>query len=274
LKYVLDAWGFEKFLAEVESRLGRKLARVSSEAIEDRPAFDRMAHVGVHAQKQADLNWIGVVVPVGRLTPDQMRGLARVASDFGDGDVRFTVWQNLLVSGVPDDRIADATAAISALGLSTEPTSIRAGLVACTGSTGCRFAAARTKENAVEIATWCEARVPLDMPVNIHLTGCHHSCAQHYIGDIGLIGARVPVGDDGDTVDGYHLHIGGGFGPDATIGRELYRDVKAEEAPATVERVLNAYMAHRTTEGETFLDFCRRHEIEDLRKLAEPKAAA
>jgi ferredoxin-nitrite reductase len=274
LKYVLDAWGFEKFLAEVESKLGRKLTRVPREAVGERPAFNRMAHIGVHAQKQAGLNWIGVVVPVGRLMPEQMRKLAHVASDFGDGDIRLTVWQNLLISGVPDDRVADAIEAIGALGLSVEPTSIRAGLVACTGSTGCRFAAAHTKENAVEIATWCEARVALDMPVNIHLTGCHHSCAQHYIGDIGLIGARVPVGEDGDTVDGYHLHIGGGFGPDASIGRELYRDVKAEDAPATVERVLKAYMARRATADETFLDFCRRHEIEDLRKLAELEGAA
>ncbi|MGN6284685.1 MAG: NirA family protein [Afipia sp.] len=274
LKYVLDIWGFDKFLAEVESKLGRKLARIPGEALVERPKFDRMAHVGVHAQKQAGLNWIGVVVPVGRLTPDQMRGLADVARDFGDGDVRLTVWQNLLISGVPDDRIAAATAAINALDLSIEPTSIRAGLVACTGSTGCRFAAAHTKENAVEIAAWCETRVALDTPVNIHLTGCHHSCAQHYIGDIGLIGARVPVGDEGDTVDGYHLHVGGGFGPDATIGRELYRDVKAEEAPATVERVLRAYMSHRAAAHETFLDFCRRHEIEDLRKLAELEVEA
>lgn len=273
LKYVLDAWGFEKFLTEVESKLSRKLTRVPGEAIAERPAFNRMAHVGVHAQKQAGLNWIGVVIPAGRLTPDQMRGLASVASHFGDGDVRFTVWQNLMISGVQGDRVADATAAIRALDLSVEPTSIRAGLVACTGSTGCRFAAAHTKENAVEIAAWCETRVALDVPVNIHLTGCHHSCAQHYIGDIGLIGARVPVGDEGDTVDGYHLHIGGGFGPDATIGRELYRDVKAEEAPTTVERVLKAYMAHRSTADETFLEFCRRHEVEDLRKLAELEVA-
>lgn len=273
LKYVLDAWGFEKFLTEVESKLSRKLTRVPGEAIAERPAFNRMAHVGVHVQKQAGLNWIGVVIPVGRLTPDQMRGLASVASNFGDGDVRLTVWQNLIISSVQDDKVADATAAIRALDLSVEPTSIRAGLVACTGSTGCRFAAAHTKENAVEIAAWCETRVALDVPVNIHLTGCHHSCAQHYIGDIGLIGARVPMGDEGDTVDGYHLHIGGGFGPDATIGRELYRDVKAEEAPVTVERILKVYMTHRNAADETFLDFCRRHEAEDLRKLVKLEVA-
>ena len=72
--------------------------------------------------------------------------------------------------------------------------SIRAGLVACTGATGCRFAGSHTKENAEEIAHWCEARVALDTPVNIHLTGCHHSCAQHSISDIGMVGARIAVG--------------------------------------------------------------------------------
>jgi ferredoxin-nitrite reductase len=274
LKYLLDAWGFEKFLAAVEEKLGRELTRIPAEAIIARPAFDRMAHLGVHAQKQPGLNWLGVVLPVGRLTLPQMRGLARIASDFGDGDIRLTVWQNLLLSGVPDEKVAAATQAIETLGLSLTSTSVRAGLVACTGATGCRFAAAHTKENAIEIADWCESRVPLDVPVNIHLTGCHHSCAQHYIGDIGLIGARVPVSEEGDTVDGYHLHVGGGFGPEAAIGRELYRDVKAEDAPATVERVLKAYLAHRSGVDETFLAFCQRHDIATLQQLLLTDMAA
>lgn len=274
LKYLLDAWGFEKFLAAVEDKLGRKLTRISAQGVAVRPAFDRMAHLGVHAQKQAGLSWLGVVLPAGRLTLPQMRGLARIASDFGDGDIRLTVWQNLLISGVPDAKIAVAIQALEELGLSLTSTLVRAGLVACTGATGCRFAAAHTKENALQIAEWCDSRILLDVPVNIHLTGCHHSCAQHYIGDIGLIGARVPVGDEGDTVDGYHLHVGGGFGPDAAIGRELCRDVKADDAPAAVERVLKAYLAHRIDADESFLAFCQRHDIAALQKLAELETAA
>ena len=97
-------------------------------------------------------------------------------------------------------------------------TSIRAGLVACTGNAGCRFAASDTKRHAEDIARWCEARVELDGPVNIHLTGCHHSCAQHYIGDIGLIACTGAISDEGDTVEGYHILVGGGFGPDAALG--------------------------------------------------------
>ncbi len=269
LKYVLDSWGFDKFLAAVEEKLGRKLARVPAEAIAPRPAYDRFAHIGVHPQKQAGLNWIGVALKLGRLSPQQIRGLAKLSADFGDGDIRLTVWQNLLISGVADANVATVTAAIEALGLATTTSALRAGLIACTGATGCRFAAAHTKENAEEIAAWCDERVPLETPVNIHLTGCHHSCAQHYIGDIGLIGARVPINDDGDTVDGYHLLVGGGFGTDATMGRELFQNVKAEDAPRTVERVLKAYVAHRASEDETFVAFAKRTEIDALKRMTE-----
>ena len=157
-----------------------------------------------------------------------------------------------------------AESAIEALGLSTRASSIRAGLVACTGNAGCKFAASDTKRHAEEIARWCEARVALDGPVNIHLTGCHHSCAQHYIGDIGLLACKVQASDEGDTVEGYHIHVGGGFGPTPRSAREIYRDVKAEDAPQTVERMLKAYLAHRASRDETFLAFTRRHEIDAL----------
>jgi ferredoxin-nitrite reductase len=198
-----------------------------------------------------------------------MRGLARIAQELGDGDLRLTVWQNLLISGVPDDEVARAEAAIATLGFTTRATAIRAGLVACTGNVGCRFAASDTKRHAEEIAAWCEARVAIDTPVNIHLTGCHHSCAQHYIGDVGLIACKVDTGDDGDPVEGYHVLVGGGFGPDARLGREIYRDVKAEDAPRTVEGLLRAYLAHRSAPTETFPAFTRRHEVDALKAMAD-----
>jgi ferredoxin-nitrite reductase len=268
LKYVIDRMGMEKVMALVEEKLGRKLDRVAPQALAPRPPFDRAAHIGVHPQKQPQLNWLGVVLPVGKMTAAQMRGLAEIARELGDGDIRLTVWQNLIISGVPSDQVAAAQAKINALGLSTKATSIRAGLVACTGNVGCKFAASDTKRHAEEIARWCESRVELDGPVNIHLTGCHHSCAQHYIGDIGLLACKVQTSEDGDTVEGYHIHVGGGFGPDAAIASEIYHDVKAEDAPRMVERLLKAYLAHRTSPQESFLAFTRRHGIDALRSLA------
>jgi ferredoxin-nitrite reductase len=267
LKYVLDAWGFEKFVAAIEEKLGRKLVRAPAAAVAPRPASDRLAHIGVHRQKQDGMCWIGVALPVGKLTAEQMRGLGKIAQEFGDGDIRLTVWQNLLISGVAQARVGEAEAAIAALGLSTKATSIRAGLIACTGNAGCRLAMSDTKGHAEAIAQWCESRVQLDTPLNIHLTGCPNSCAQHYIGDIGLLGTKVQVSDDGDQVEGYHIHVGGGFGPDALCGREIYRDVKAEDAPETIERMLKSYLAHRAAPHESFTAFTRRHEIDALKAL-------
>jgi ferredoxin-nitrite reductase len=269
LKYVLDAWGFEKFMRETENLLGRPMARISESAVMPRPAFDRAAHVGVHPQKQPGLNWIGVALPVGKLTPAQMRGLAALSAKHGDGDIRLTVWQNLLLSGVADADVATVVAGIEAMGLSASASSLRAGLVACTGATGCKFAAAHTKEDALRIADHVDARLVLDQPVNVHLTGCHHSCAQHYIGDIGLIGAKVPINDDGDTVEGYDIVVGGGFADAARIGRELWKGVKAEDAPARVEQLLRAWQANRADPGESFHVFSNRLDDEALKRLAE-----
>src|SRR5882757_5116291 len=148
LKYVLDGMGHDKFLALVEERLGKPFTRVPPEALAPRPAFDRMAHIGVHRQKQEGLNWLGVSLPLGKVTCEQMRGLARIAQDLGDGDIRLTVWQNLLIPGVRDENVGLATAAIEAIGLAVTASQIRAGLIACTGNAGCKFAASDTKRHA------------------------------------------------------------------------------------------------------------------------------
>ncbi len=273
LKYVLDDWGFEKFLEAVEAKLGSKLARVDARHVKPRRSPNRLAHIGVHAQKQGGLNWIGVVLPVGKLAADQMRAVATLAREFGDGDVRLTVWQNLLLSGVADANVPEVISRLKSMGLAAEATAIRAGLVACTGNTGCKFAASNTKGAADAIAAHVEGRLTLDLPVNIHLTGCHHSCAQHYIGDIGLIGAKVPLNDEGDTAEGFHILVGGGSGNDAMIARELWRDVKSEDCPAAVERLLGTYLAHRADASETFFAFANRHDTETLKRLVEDQAA-
>src|ERR1700677_28711 len=274
LKYVIDNIGMEKFLELVEAKLGQPFTRVRAEALAPPRAFDRMVHIGVNKQKQEGLNWIGGAGPLGKVTCEQMRGLAKIAADLGDGEIRFTVWQNLLISGVSDANVDLAVKAIESIGLAVKTSQVRAGLIACTGNAGCKFAASDTKAHAAAIGDWCDGRVEVDTPLNIHLTGCHHSCAQHYISDIGLIAAKVPVGDTEDTVEGYHLFAGGGFGPDADIGQEVYHDLKAEDAPQTVEKLLKVYLAHRASPSETFLTFARRHDGESLRKLAEAETSS
>jgi ferredoxin-nitrite reductase len=270
LKYVLDSWGFDKFLEAVEVKLGRALTRVPVTLVAQPKLQHRQAHIGIHPQKQEGLFWAGVSLPVGRMTVAQMHGLADMARDLGDGDIRLTVWQNLLISGIKATDVPLVEECLRVIELSAQASSIRAGLVACTGNSGCKFALSNTKDTALAISDWVEARVPLDTPLNVHLTGCPNSCAQHYIGDIGMIACRVPLDPEGeDTAEGFHVHVGGGFGPDAAVARELYRDVKVEDCPTTVERILRAYLAHRAEPGETFVQFARRHDIADIKSMVE-----
>jgi len=265
LKYILDAWGFEKFLAETEKEYGQPLRRVSPDDFELRRSDDRQAHVGVHPQKQPGLNYLGVVLPVGRIQAEQLRALADVAESCGNGDIRLTPWQNLLIANIPDERIVEAKSRIEAMGLDWRASSPRAGLIACTGNAGCKYAAANTKKHALAIANYVEERLELDQPINIHLTGCSHSCAQHYIGDIGLLGANVEAGDD--VVEGYQVFVGGGYGERRNIGRELFPPTRAEELPAVVTRMLEVYLDQRATPVESFAEFTNRHGVDDLRAM-------
>ena len=270
LKYLLDAWGMEKFLAETEAELGRPLLRVDAAAIAPRPAQERQGHVGVHAQKQAGLNYLGVVCPVGRLTSDQLRGLAAIATAYGSGTLRLTVWQNLLISDVPDAKVTAALADLAALGLGVEASAVRAGLVACTGNAGCKFSAGDTKRHAALLADYLENALSLDQPINIHLTGCHHSCAQHYIADIGLLATKIERGED--MLEGYDLHVGGGAGAQAKIGRLIRPGVVFDDLPPMLAALLGAWIAGRATPGESFQDFTARQSDEALAALCETPA--
>lgn len=267
LKYVLDDWGFDKYLEKVEKLLPFTLRRGALDRCDPRPAEDRWGHIGFHQQSQPGQSFVGLSLPVGRLTVDQLRGIAAIAQRYGSGTIRLTVWQNLLITDIADDDIDAVKIEIEALGLDWRASSVRSGLVACTGNAGCKYAAADTKRHAMQIAAFVEEHVELDQPVNVHLTGCHHSCAQHYIGDIGLIATSVEDGDD--MVEGYHLHVGGGYGQRQCLGRQLYHSLRFDEAPKIVARLLEAYLAHRTDEQEQFVDFANRHGVEQLRNLCD-----
>ena len=268
LKYVLDRWGLERYIEETEKQLPAPFRRLPIEECEPRTPAVRGAHIGFHPQRQPGLVYVGVVLPVGRMSCDQMRGLAAIADCHGTGTIRLTVWQNLLISDVPADRADQVKAQIEALGLGWKATEIRTGLVACTGNFGCKFSSSDTKRHALAIADHLDARLELDAPINIHLTGCPNSCAQHYIGDIGLLGTKVAEGDD--MVEGYHVFLGGGYGPDQDIGREIYREVKAEDLPEVVERMLRGYLSARPGPQESFHEFTKRYSTEQLKDIFAP----
>jgi ferredoxin-nitrite reductase len=267
LKYVLDRMGREAFLAAAEKLLPAPLPRLPDAECEPRVPLRRDAHTGFHPQSQPGRVYCGVALPLGRLTSAQMRGVAAIASRYGSGTIRLTVWQSLIVSDIAADDEAAVRAALAQIGLPAEASHLRAAFVACTGNTGCRFAASDTKRHALASLEYLERRVALDTPINVHLTGCPHSCAQHYIGDIGLLGAKIPAGEDSE-VEGYHIYLGGGYGERRELAREVMRNVPHDRLPQVLDRLLGAYLAHRIAAAETFQDFTRRHSPEALRALA------
>ena len=264
LKYVLDRLGMAAFVAEVEAELGTTLLRVDAGAIAARPVQDRTGHIGVHRQKDGRF-YVGVLCPVGRLTTQRLRGLSDVADRFGSGTVRLTVWQNLLISDIEEGNVAAACAEVEALGLRTQASHVRAGLIACTGNAGCKFSASDTKGHAAGIADYLEARITLDRPLNIHLTGCHHSCAQHYIADIGLLGAKVEQGED--LLEGYDVHVGGGAGAQAKIGRLIREKVLAE---AVGPMLLGLLRRWQSADGSaSFFDWSARFDDAALGEMLD-----
>jgi ferredoxin-nitrite reductase len=266
LKHLLDKMSMTDYLAEVEKKLGTSLRRVPMNISQMRWASQELphSHVGEFPQKQRGLNYIGATCPVGQLTPRQMLRLAELADSYGSGEIRLTVWQNLLIPNVPDAFVQSLKRALEKAGFSTRQSNHSSGVVACTGNQFCKYAQSNTKGHALELIKYLEKRLELDRPVNIHFTGCPNSCAQHYIGDIGCLGAKTKIG--GESVDGYHIFVGGGFGKNQAVGRQLFSGVAADRLPETIERILRGYLSCREG-GESFLQFTTRHELRTLQEM-------
>ena len=268
LKHLLETWSLEKYLEETEKLLGYRLLRSPSNdqqsAIGNRQSSIPHSHVGVFPQKQPGLNYIGVAIPVGQITPKQMLRLAEIADLYGSSEVRLTVWQNLIIPNVPDAFVETVKKALVKMGLHWQQSNLRSGIIACTGNSYCKFAAANTKGHALELADYLDKRLKLDQPINIHLTGCPNSCAQHYMGDIGLLGVKVKVA--GESMDGYHVFVGGGFGERQAVGRQVFQGVSCNDLKPTLEKMLKGYLRHRE-EGETFQSFTNRHDLGALQGI-------
>jgi len=263
LKYLLERWhGHEKFLEETQKKLPFPLVRLPRAAGEPRAPVDKRAHLGLHPQAQPGRFYLGIGVPVGRLTAAQMRALATLAERHGTGELRLTVWQSLLLPHLSAEGAAAAAEAVRGLGLYTDPHATAGCVIACTGNRGCKYAGADTKSHARAVAAHLRAHGPaLTAPVNLHLTGCPHSCAQHYCGDLGGVATKLP-----DGREGYHVVLGGGLDQEQGIAREIFRHVAAADLPALVARTLATFAARRAGD-ETFVQWTRRHSVEELKAL-------
>ncbi|XHX79103.1 MAG: ferredoxin--nitrite reductase [Stenomitos frigidus ULC029] len=233
LMWLIDEWGVAKLRSEVEAQMGRSL---SSEAEKDEILWDKRDHIGVYAQKQPGLNYLGLHIPVGRLFAADMFDLARLADVYGSGEIRLTVEQNVILPNVPDSRLEPLLQEPLLEKFSVAPAPLSRSLVSCTGSQFCNFALIETKNRAQALINELEAELDSPNPVRIHWTGCPNSCAQPQVADIGLMGTKVRK--DGKTVEGVDIYMGGKVGKDAVLGTCVTKGIPCSDLKPVLRDLL------------------------------------
>jgi sulfite reductase beta subunit-like hemoprotein len=262
LKFMVDDIGADGIRQLVESRLGRKLEDYDLPPIDVEPSH----HLGVHRQKQDGLSYIGVPVHLGLISGDQMIAIADLADRYG-GDVRLTRQQNFIVTGIPDDEVDEAAAELERIGFSLDVNPLRGNSIACTGEPHCNFSVAETKTRLGALIDRLDERFGGQVAdLRLHLDGCPHACAQHWVGDIGFQGTTARD-DEGARRQAYDVFLRGGLGPAPEIGRSIFRRVPTEELDTLVEGLIVGWLDGRAA-GESFAAFARRSSDEELGALA------
>ena len=261
LKFLVDDWGIEKFRQVLENEyLERTLDDLEAPAMPETP----VDHVGIHPQTDG-LFYVGAAPTVGRISGSLLTQLADVVEAHGSTRIRLTPMQKLVVLDVPEDRIESLVTALDALGLHARPSQWRRNTMACTGIEYCKLAIVNTKDTARHLIDELEQRVPeLDAPITVNVNGCPNSCARIQTADIGLKGMLVNDAD-GNTVEGFQVHLGGALGLQAGFGRKLRaHKVSASQLPDYVEKLSRTYLEQRD-DDESFARWVARADEEVLR---------
>lgn len=232
LKVLLDAWGIDRFRAAVEERFGRALMPAGQDETQQYGGD----HIGIHPQRQPGLSYVGLLVPVGRVTGTQLKELARLAEMYGHAEIRLTPDQNVIIPHVSRDRLASLLREPLLREFSPFPSPIMRGMVCCTGNDYCHFSLIDTKGEAMKLARALEQQLSSEKPVRIHISGCPNACGQHHIADIGLL--AVKVRRDGMVVDAADISVGGRLGPDARLAEVVHQGVPLTDLPDTVPGLL------------------------------------
>lgn len=261
LKFMVDDIGPEGLRERVEERLGRTLEDFDLPAVTD-PPHD---HLGVHAQKQEGLVYVGVPVKLGLITGDQMIAVADLAGSLG-ADVRITRLQNFIVGNVPEARLEELRAGLDAIGFPLDLNPLRGRSIACTGEPHCNFSVTETKSRLGRLLDVVEERFgDAAAPLRLNLDGCPHACAQHWVGDLGFQGTTARD-EEGQKRQAYDIFVRGGLGPDAAIGRSLFRRVPTEELDDAVLGLIQGWLDDG--EGERFPEWATRKSDDELGELA------
>ena len=231
---------------------GQKLERASQEDLIQKQ-WERRDYLGVHPQKQEGLSYVGVHIPVGRVQADEMDELARLADEYGSGELRLTVEQNIIIPNVDNSKL-DALLKEPLLidKFSPEPSLLMKTLVACTGSQFCGQAIIETKARALKVTEEVERRVAVTRPVRMHWTGCPNSCGQVQVADIGFMGCMTRD-ESGKACEGVDIFLGGRIGNDSHLGDVYKKGVPCKDlVPIVVDILVKQFGAvpRNREEGE------------------------
>jgi ferredoxin-nitrite reductase len=260
MRYLVQELGPEGFREELERRVNVELLPAG----EDLTKRYRGDHVGVHPQKEEGVFYVGLSVPVGRMSGEQFEEAGRLAEEYGS-EVRLATDQNLIITGVREERLDDLLAEPLLQRYSPSPGAFERGVVACTGSEFCRFGIVETKIRALEWAREMDRRVG-DLgqeAIRMHFSGCSASCAQPQIGDIGFRGETAKKDDT--IVEGVDVGLGGSLGKDAAFIDWVEGSKPADEVPVALLHVFERFKEERR-DGERFHEWVRRTRNEDLRE--------
>ena len=260
--FLRHGWTVERFQQELEARIGFQLDPGVEEHAPDDVYRD---HVGIHAQRQPGLSYVGAVVLRGRITAEQMQSAANLAERYAGGELRATNMQNLLVVNVPTIN-ADALATeLNAIGFQVKGSAFARGTIACSGTEFCKLAITETKAFSRWLVEELEERLPgFDQHLKLHVTGCPNSCGQHWIADIGIEGKKIKTHNG--MVDAYYFCVGGALGLHQSTARPIGYRCAATDVPDALERLLGQYLAQREP-GENLRRFFARHSDTELREF-------
>ena len=233
LKWLIAEWGEERLRAAVEERLEHPLRRAGA----DERLQIAGDHLGIHPQRQVGMNYVGLHIPVGRISSDDLDELARLAEDYGASELRLTVDQNVVIPHVPDSALSAFLAEPLLARLRPNPPAVWRSLVACTGNDYCHFSLIDTKTHAFNLATDLERKgIQIPRGTRIHMSGCVHACGKHHVGDIGLQGANIRVGTR--VEEAADVFVGGKLGEDARLAARVLDNVHVEDLPVLVEALV------------------------------------
>jgi ferredoxin-nitrite reductase len=235
--FLIEKWGIPRLRAELTTRLGHELAFQGR----DMRGSSHADHIGRSAQKQAALVAVGLCVPTGRVKPEQLEELARLADVYASGEIRLTTGQNTIIPNVPADRVMKLYSEPLLKEFSPRPSPFVRGLVACVGTDYCNLALIETKSRAVALSQALHEKMGAGVnPLTIHWSGCPAGCGNHEAADIGLRGFKTKI--EGKIVDAVAVYVGGRTGPYAVAGKEILATVPCDETlPDVMANVIQSY---------------------------------